>query len=495
MGEDSSFPNLSWQGVAESESLANSLSEGFDIGIDLIGIQKTGKGRNIIKGVAFANADASANADALANSETEFIAFAFANAEANAAASSFAIGLNNQSKLNTGKGKDVVRGIAFANSLAEANSRAEASAVSDFGLAVAVANNRATAFANAFAVGINNAEEAVINTKSGRDVINGQAFAQANASAVAETTAFVAGILAESEVNVDSIDVSTALTVLGINNNGKLRTGRGGDRIKGVAIGNGAAWAATANTIADAIADVAAAANANVNASATISTVAIGINNNGTGSNQGWIITGRGNDQVVGIGITDDASAVSAAAATANATGSDSSSNAVVVNSVSAEPIEAIGINNIDGLINLGGGRDTIKAYGNTFGLFGGDVQLGRGNDVLYAGIIDQHSGSTGRVESFFEDQTGALENVKVSAGNGNDRFILYSVFGDNAYLDGGQGFDRLQLPGHIDQYPITVGSLHKKALTIQRDGLTLAVEDVEQFTIGQQTVSFNDFV
>ncbi|MEM9486161.1 MAG: hypothetical protein AAGA83_20990, partial [Cyanobacteria bacterium P01_F01_bin.116] len=172
--------NLSWLSTSESQALSNTFATSFDIGIDLIGIQKTGKGKNIVRGVAFADANAVSDASAIANNEDDFVAFAFSGAEANAASSSTAVGLKNSGKLRTGKGRDVFRGISFANAVAGSGSLSQATAAAEFGLAVAVAESRATAYADAFAVGVHNAHKAVIKTKSGGDVINGRAFANAN---------------------------------------------------------------------------------------------------------------------------------------------------------------------------------------------------------------------------------------------------------------------------------------------------------------------------
>lgn len=487
MGEGSS--NLDWLSTSESQALANTFATSFDIGIDLIGIQKTGKGKKIVKGVAFADANAVSDASAIANSEDDFVAFAFSGAEANAASSSTAVGLKNSGKLHTGKGRDVIRGISFANSLAGAGSLSNATAASEFGLAVAIAESRASAYADAFSVGVHNAHKAVIKTKSGGDAINGRAFANANAAAVTDTRAFVAGILAESQANVNKIDVATSLTVLGINNSGKLKTGPGGDRISGVAIGNGAAWANAATTVAVAIADAAASANATAKVSSRISTIAIGINN---GGKQGLIKTGRGHDTVTGIGIVDNASTVANASAVAQAKAKSAASNAITFSTAKTDTITAIGINNDKGLIKLDAGKDTLIAYGSSYGLLGGRVDLGIGDDILHAGII-KNANSNGQVTAFAQEQTGALENVRVMGGKGNDTFILHSLFGNNALLRGDAGFDQLTLPGNIDQYDISLGSKFKKEVLIGRNGASLTVQNVEQFHIGNQTLDFTD--
>ena len=494
MAEDTLLPNLSWLNSSEAEAIASSLATSFNIGINLVGIEKTGKGKDIVKGVAFADARAQSDATALANSKDGFVAFAFAGADAVSDTSAFAIGLNNRSKLKTGRGRDVVRGIAFANSLADASASATATAVSDFGLAVSIANSRAVAVANAFSVGIHNAHRAVIKTKAGGDVISGRAFANASASAVSETTAFVAGVLASSQAAVSTIDVSTAITVLGISNHGLLKTGIGGDLVKGVAIGSGAAWAETATAVALAIADAASEANATARASATVSTVSIGINNSGAGGKNGSISTGKGHDKLVGIGIADSASAIAAASARAQAIGQSSTGSAITFTQVKAAPTKGIGINNIDGLISLGAGKDTLEAYGHTHGLVGGSVSLGDGDDILHAGIIKKHT-ARGKVKAFSKTKTGALDSVKISGGKGNDQFIFHSVFGNNVSLDGGADFDELYLPGKLSKYAITAGSIGNQTLTIARNGLSMTVENIEQFHVGNQTVSFNDLV
>lgn len=493
MAEGTLLPNLSWLNSSESRALANSFSTSFRVGVNLIGVERTDRDDDIFRGVAFANANARADATALATTEDDFIAFAFAGADADASASSFAVGLTNRNKIKTARGKDVFAGISFANSLAAANANAESAAVSDFGLAVAIANNRATAYANAFSVGIHNGNRAVIKTKSGGDTIRGQAFANANASAVTQTTAYIAGVIASSQAEVRNINVTTSLTVLGINNNGAIKTGNGVDLIQGVAIGKGTAWAEAATTMAIAIADAVGSANVSATVSAQLSTIAIGLNNDGSGKRKGQIMAGSGRDRVVGIGISDSSSAVATASATAQARGRSSTSNTVTFTTVQAAPNESIGINNIDGLIDMGRGRDTVEAYGRTYGLVGGTVELGRGDDVLQAGIIDRYN-SRGTVESFAADQTGALENVDVFGGEGDDNFILHSIFGKNVTLNGDEGFDQLELAGNIDQYTIRVGSIANQTLIISRDRFSMTVQEIEQIHIGNQVFNFTDF-
>lgn len=244
MAEDTLLPDLSWLNSSEAEAIANSLATSFNIGIDLVGIERTGKGKDIVKGMAFADASAQSDAAALANREDGFVAFTFAGADAASDASAFAIRLNNRSKLKTVRGRDVVRGIAFANSLADASASTTATAV----------------------------------------------------------------------------------------------------------------------------------------------------------------------------------------------------------------------------------------------------------DDILHAGIIKRHT-ARGKVKAFSKAKTGALDSVDVSGGKGNDQFIFHSVFGDNVTLNGGAGFDELRLPGKVEKYTITVGSVQNQTLTIKRDGLSMTVQNIEQFHIGSQTASFSDFV
>jgi hypothetical protein len=123
--------------------------------------------------------------------------------------------------------------------------------------------------------------------------------------------------------------------------------------------------------------------------------------------NTGIISTGRDNDVVIGLAF-NQSSAEAQADAAATANGSVTDTNAVTnVNSVAdAENVVAIGIDNSAGLIETGAGSDRVIAYGSTVGIFGGEIRTGRDDDQIIG----------------YGRERG-VEATVIYAGNGNDYF------------------------------------------------------------------------
>ena len=130
------------------------------------------------------------------------------------------------------------------------------------------------------------------------------------------------------------------------------------------------------------------------------------------------------------------------------------------INATATANETAIAINNVDGLISTGKGRDTIRAEAEgdeSFGIFGGRVQLGSGSDSLIAGTFGG--------------------GVKINAGNGDD---YIEGFGD-AKVYGGSGFDIFSLESYSrDDFDISVGA--RNSLNFSLDGMTLFAKGFEQF-------------
>jgi hypothetical protein len=107
-----------------------------------------------------------------------------------------------------------------------------------------------------------------------------------------------------------------------------------------------------------------------------------------------------------------------------------------------------VGISNTGtGRINAGNGNDQILGYGTTVGIEGNGVNVvgidgGVGDDLFKARKISGLNAQGNPIES--ANQDGAVANIFISAGNGNDIFDL--GFG-SAKLSGGQGYDTLLLP------------------------------------------------
>jgi Ca2+-binding RTX toxin-like protein len=136
------------------------------------------------------------------------------------------------------------------------------------------------------------------------------------------------------------------------------------------------------------------------------------------------------------------------------------------------------GISTIDdGYVRGGSGDDVITGYGTTTG-YGNPIAIETGegktiingddgNDYLKARRINKDSTDA-------LDQGGAVENVSILGGKGNDTF---DVGYGNANLDGGQGFDTLQLLGSSDDYSIQSSN---EQLTIIREEYTMNVLNIE---------------
>ena len=141
------------------------------------------------------------------------------------------LGIINSGEIFTGKGNDLVFGLANNESMSNSEAFSEASAVAD-DLANANADAKSLAIANGSAVGIANL--GIIATGKGHDTIAGVAVndsvatADANASAVAEAD------VSDSQVNTDAIANTEEAIAIGIDNvDGVIKTGHGNDRIIG----------------------------------------------------------------------------------------------------------------------------------------------------------------------------------------------------------------------------------------------------------------------
>jgi hypothetical protein len=146
-----------------------------------------------------------------------------------------------------------------------------------------------------------------------------------------------------------------------------------------------------------------------------------GIGGDGIGiSNSSHIYGDNGNDIIKGIGIGGL---------------SDSAANG-----------RGVGIFN-QGRINGGAGQDKILGYGTSVGIEGNGVNVvgidgGAGDDLFKARKITGLDAKDNPIES--SNQDGAIANIFISGGQGND---IFDVGFGTAKLDGGQGWDTLILP------------------------------------------------
>lgn len=402
-----------------------------------------------------------ASSEALGSLEIEAIAdeadFAQANSESSVVLDVLAIGLDNSSKILTGKGDDLVAGIADTSTSSNATATSMANAFLNEDLIADGFNNvtaeaNSSAFANSVVstFGIFNSD--TIYTRHGNDVVLGLASSESssNANSSAEANAY-GNDSVFANVNAFSTAVTQNATV-GIINTGKIVTGRGSDAVIGLAFNQSTADAvATANAVANngTVTDT----NSNTNAIAdTTEVVEIGIDNS-----DGSIRTGKGSDQVIGFGHT-------------------------------------IGISG--GEIKTGGGRDRIIGYGEGKGIEATTIYTGSGDDYVQAAIRELDP-LTGQLH-LAGDQTGSISNAQIFGQSGNDTFEI-GDFEGNVLVDGGKHHDTLKLMGDVDSYQFTFGNSDNNDLTIDNNGSILTVKNVESFYLGgseqHHLHSISDFV
>lgn len=369
---------------------------------------------------------------------------AIAAADISAKANVRANGINNKGSISTNKGRDIVRGTAKANVVAQGSAVSEAIAYAKQVDTGAIAATFANIDVNAVANGIKNS--GTLGTGKGNDSVDGDIDASiaAVATAQADAAAIVEGIAqAPMDDNLEAFAFAIAqsianaeISATGINNRGgKITTAKGGDAINAIATSDSATFSeASTSTLAAATLENQALAIAVAEAIATVQDKAIAINNK-----KGIINMGRGGDTIK---------------ATANAVD------------------KAIAIENNNGRIQTGAGADIIEANANggseSYGIFGGTIQTGDGADRVDA-------------SSF-----GGGVNIKM--GKGKD---FVEGFGD-AVVNGGNGFDILSLDSFTkDDFNISLGATNKNEVSFERDGISMNATNFEQFNFGNGNTIF----
>lgn len=347
-----------------------------------------------------------------------------------------------------------------------------------------------------------------IATNAGKDLVKGSARAQisAQANAVSNAIAYAnklnTGAIAETfaNINVDAI-------ANGINNTGKIETNQGGDSVDGKLV---ASLTAVATAKANAIAFVEAIAKAPVNQSliafsdaiaeslANATITATGIKNVG-----GRMDTGNGGDSINAIATSDSNTLAETSTATKSASSpqNEALATAVAVAIAEAEDI-AIGIDNIRGFINLGKGKDVLKANANgeSKGIAiknsRGTIRTGQKGDTIeayatgtqesygiFGGTIDTGNGAdTVKASSF-----GGGVNIKMGKG---DDFV--EGFGE-AKLYGGDDFDRLSLgSSRFEDFTISLGG---NKVNFEQNGITMNTAGFEQFDFTNGSFSYDQLV
>jgi len=454
------FVSSNIPGAAISNSIAtvNVLAEA--VGIRNTGHISTGIGRDMILGIANADASGSATAKSQAKSLFSNNSSATANSESTVIVNALAIGIDNIGKITTGRGHDIVVGVASTSAMSEAEAQAfthnttalvnecDPVAINAIGTALSGSTSTATAITQTTTLGIVNPGKILMDR--GNDVLIGLAYnsSLSNGSAISEAKS-IANNEAIATADAASLAIASSNTV-GIANFGKINTGRNNDTVIGIAIN---LTTATVDANADAIAQADDSdAQTDSNAIADVSeALSIGIDNT-----SGLLITANGNDQVIGIG--------------------------------------DIGISG--GKIRGDGGHDRIFGYGSTVGVADSKIKLGQGNDFFKAAIVKINP-FTGEI-SDSSDQSGSIKNAIIIGDRGNDTFEI-GGFESTVSIDGGKHHDVLKLWGNIENYEITLGSSGDKSLTIEAiddSNSILAVKNVEVFYFGNSNhaYSYHDF-
>ena len=504
-------------GLSVNNVTSDAVADGFveAIGINNTGQINTERGDDVIIGIATASVSGTATASSRAKLESDHVFVADANSESLAEVDlvAEAVGITNSGQINTGRGNDIILGIASASAsgIASADSQAQLDFSND---SQAIANSESFVLLDTLAIGIDNT--GTIETRSGDDVIVGlssnSAMSEAEATAIAANTTALAfdgddQAMSEAETAISN-SLSTAITdnrttTLGLANVGEINTGYGHDVIIGLANNQSSSQSQTTSNAESTANDVAiSTADANSLAIAQSNTVGI--------ANFGRIFTSKGNDLILGIAIDQTtANADADADALATAEDSDAQTNTDAI----ADTLGGvtIGIDNTSGRIStaagndqimgigavgiLGGrlhtnsGHDRLLGYGSTVGVENATVRLGYGDDYFQAAIADFDS-LTGET-SFSEDQSSSIKNADVFGNRGNDTFEIGGFAGTVA-IDGGRDFDTLRLWGNVEDYQFTVSSSDSSALTIEDSGSILTVKNVEAIYLGDSSHALN---
>ena len=513
-GDDYSYEKLNSGSLSVAQS--NSSSDAFAVGFKNENTISKGKSNDLVLGIANAEAFSKATAISKAKSSGNDVPAVSADSKSVAQSVAVATGIDNSGKISTGSGKDLILGIANAEAVSKATANSQAKSFKG-DMSTAIADSSSVAETIAGAAGINN--EGEIATGHGNDYVigiaNSSTSSQAKDTAKAIFKANACDMVNLAEISNTAVAESTSIgvarsqtTTLGINNSGKIYTGKGADLILGIA-NTESSSNSQAMSKSKVIAQDFAAVTAEAGVNALIQAEAVGI------VNQGKIATGRGNDTIVGIALNiAEAKAEADAEARGMAEEASSQTNTVATSDTSA--FSAIGINNSSGEINTGGGNDRIIGYGSTIGILGGEFKLGNGHDRIIGygstvGIEDsliRAGGGNDYVEASLvefdpltgdyhrlKDQTSSIKNATIYGEGGNDTFKI-GDFEGLVTIDGGEDFDVLKLWGDVDNYAISVGS-DGRSLTIEDSGSVLNVQNVEEFYLaghGGHAYTVEDF-
>ncbi|MEM8720673.1 MAG: hypothetical protein AAGE84_15480 [Cyanobacteria bacterium P01_G01_bin.39] len=157
--------------IATSTAASTAISQSLTIGLANAGLIRTGRGHEVILGLAFNNSSSEALVDADAEATAKDFATAFAAGESQAVSESITIGIINSGRIATGRGGDTVIGIAVDDVTAFADADVDANAVGDVPDAQTT-SNAVSDTEQGFSIGIDNTS-GVIATDIGDDQVIG----------------------------------------------------------------------------------------------------------------------------------------------------------------------------------------------------------------------------------------------------------------------------------------------------------------------------------
>ncbi|NES07893.1 MAG: hypothetical protein F6K22_36965 [Okeania sp. SIO2F4] len=377
---------------------------------------------------------------------------------------------------------------------------------------------------NVAAKGINN--NGIIRTEEGPDTVKGTA--TSNISAVAQSVSEAIAVAETADTGVITnafASIKVKSTADGIDNSGgEIYNGRGQDGISGGTEGSVAAVAtatADASAIVEAIAKapvsdgVTALAGAFAQSLAEGTIIARGINNK-----NGIMTTATGRDTITATATSSAATlSQSAASALSTATPGNQAAAVSVADAFALVEDKAIAIDNTNGVIRTGNGKDSLtgEAKGtNSYGISGGDIYMGDKQDILIGkasgtnsyGIFESYIDMGNAPDTLIGEASGknshGIFGSEIHMGYGDDRIEASSFGGDvnifmgrgndfvegfgDARIRGGAGYDRLSLGSYkIDQFDnISFGSGNNQVI-FELDGMTMNTKNFERFFFGNE--------
>lgn len=289
-----------------------------------------------------------------------------------------AMGIDNNSEMATGKDNNIIYGKGISSALSVALASAEAEFISD---CIVAASSQTTANAGVLALGINNVGK--INTGQGNDIIFGVADASGNSTADSQAESILSNVTFTDATSSSVATVNVVVEAVGINNGGKINTGKGDDIIVGFAnasaLGN-----ATTNSQTQLLFSNGSTATANSQSVVIVDSLALGINNTGV------INTGEGHDVIIGLGTNSAVSEAIAASFAYNA--------AILATGCDPEAIEVL-----ETAIAQSASLATAVSSTTTLGIVNsGQILTSCGDDVII-GLSNNQSSSNARTISVAE--------------------------------------------------------------------------------------------